>query len=75
MKNLVFVVFGDITFYETPELKAVVNRVDNVSLVKQSDLDSVCERSLDMFESYLVVSEYNGVIENVELINIYCNHH
>jgi hypothetical protein len=44
---------------------ATINRVDAVMYVEESDLDEVCERELEKYESYLIPDLYK---ENGEII-------
>lgn len=63
------VLFGDFTFIE-PETglhKAIINKVDKVCYVEESDLDEVCEKGLETHESYLIpdlYKKYGEIIGN-----------
>lgn len=39
-----------------------INKIQDIARVEECDLDDFCEKSLDMYESYLIPSLYNGEI-------------
>jgi hypothetical protein len=72
---MVQVLLGDFTFIEPHQrveivngrdfnktYTALINKIEKVVEVEESELDDFCENSLSMYESYLIPSMYNGNI-------------
>lgn len=56
-------IMNDNVPHKEGQYKAIINRVDEIFLVPVKDLTKVCEAGLDIYESYLIPSEYKGIIE------------
>lgn len=60
------VIFGYFTFLEEQrdgEFKALIHSVDTIEYYSAETIDSACEKGLYRHESYLIPSQYGGVIE------------
>lgn len=61
------VVYGDITFFDKDidkKIEAHINRIDGIAICPIDELDDFCEIVLENAESYLIPSQYSGLIVN-----------
>lgn len=63
--ELIEVVFGYFTFLEQErdgDFMTLIHSVDTIEYHSRENLDKACENGLDAYESYIVPSQYNGII-------------
>ena len=50
--------------FEFVDGTAIIHRIDKEVEVLASELNDFCEKSLQIYDGYLIPSMYNGVIKN-----------